>query len=87
MGDYPKRMYHPELAPPDNETDAHTPGQESVYRESGWLPAPGPVERPGYATEPVSYVRGDDGRWAPATAEPEAKPARARKKTSDETET
>ena len=88
MGDYPKRMYHPRLTPPDNETTAMAEGQAAVYAEAGWLDAPEAVDRPGYAPEPVQYVQGDDGLWAPQEPEPEPEPAKAKRvsKTSKSSE-
>jgi hypothetical protein len=49
------RMYHPDLEPPHNECEALTEAQAAVYRESGWLDAPEPEQREGYAPEPVRY--------------------------------
>jgi hypothetical protein len=57
------RMYHPELEPPNNECEALSEAQAAVYRQSGWLDAPEPEERVGYASEPVRYapVAGSEG--------------------------
>lgn len=55
MTEYPLRMYHENLEPPDNECVALTEGQAAVYAESGWKPAPELEQRPGYEPEPVKY--------------------------------
>jgi hypothetical protein len=49
-------MYHPNLEPPHNTCEALTEAQAAVYRESGWLDAPEPEQRDGYAPEPVTYA-------------------------------
>jgi hypothetical protein len=49
-------MYHPNLEPPHNTCEALTEAQAAVYRESGWLDAPEPEQREGYAPEPVTYA-------------------------------
>jgi hypothetical protein len=55
MPDYPLRMYHPDLEPPHNECEALDEAQAAIYRESGWVDAPEPEQRPGYEPEPVKY--------------------------------
>lgn len=89
---YPKRLYHPELGV---EIVAGDEGQEAVYAESGWKPAPDPpAARPGYAAEPLVYEQGDDGIYRPVVPEVETehvvkgeRVARAeRKRTSKPTE-
>lgn len=78
---YPKRMYHPDLG---REIDAADEAVAAIHAESGWLPAPGPVERPGYAPEPVRYVQGDDGKYHPDLPDPEpVKAKRAARSTED----
>ncbi len=69
---YPKRLYHPDLG---TEIEAADAGQETIYKDSGWLDAPEPAEAlPGHDPEPVRYVQGDDGRYAPEQPEPEPEP-------------
>lgn len=71
------RMYHPhigrEIDVPDDEACI------AVHAESGWLPAPEPVARPGYEPGPVTY--------APVVPEPEPEPVpsgkAAKAKTTD----
>jgi hypothetical protein len=74
------RLYHPDTGA---EIDAASPEQEAIYTDSGWLPAPDPVVREGYATEPVHYVQDDDGKYAPEEVEKPAKATRATKKSAD----
>lgn len=53
------RLYHPNLEPPNNECEVQTEAQAAIYAESGWLPAPEPTERPGFAPEPPRYEPAD----------------------------
>ncbi|MGH6691105.1 MAG: hypothetical protein ACREF4_10580 [Gammaproteobacteria bacterium] len=46
-------LYHPDLG---SEIEAANEKQAAVYRESGWLDAPEPEQKPGYEPEPVKYV-------------------------------
>lgn len=73
MPDYPLRMYHPNLDPPDNECEAMDARQAAVYAEAGWQPAPEPERKPGYEPEPVKY----------APVEPEKPKAKTTKKAAD----
>jgi hypothetical protein len=53
----PITMYHPDLEPPNNTTEALTEEQAVVYEESGWKRAPEPeAPEPGLAPMPVEYA-------------------------------
>lgn len=77
---YPKRLYSPDQG---TEIEAHSPEQEAIYADSGWVEAPEPPEsQPGRAAEPTEYVQGEDGKYHPAhlmAPEPEPEPETAPK--------
>lgn len=69
------RLYHPDLG---REIEAADDSQAAIFRESGWVDAPEPTQREGFAPEPVTYEKTDAGVYAPVTA---AKPKAVRKST------